>query len=83
VPLSKGRLDGTVVCGYHGLKFNAQGRCTHALAGHHQPSACVRSYPVVERHRFIWLWMGDAGDPLVPDLRNDDPAWAGGGADHS
>ena len=27
VPLSKGRLDGdTVVCGYHGLKFNAQGR---------------------------------------------------------
>ena len=29
VPLSKGRLDGdTVVCGYHGLKYNAQGRCT-------------------------------------------------------
>src|SRR6266480_7189008 len=28
VPLSKGRLDGdTVVCGYHGLKYNAQGRC--------------------------------------------------------
>ena len=30
VPLSKGRLEGdTVVCGYHGLKFNAQGRCTY------------------------------------------------------
>src|SRR5947199_7806058 len=30
VPLSKGRLDGdTVVCGYHGLKYNAQGRCTY------------------------------------------------------
>jgi phenylpropionate dioxygenase-like ring-hydroxylating dioxygenase large terminal subunit len=29
VPLSRGRLeDDTVVCGYHGLKYNAQGRCT-------------------------------------------------------
>ena len=38
VPLSKGRLDGDmVVCGYHGLKFNAQGRLhLHALAGNHQ-----------------------------------------------
>ena len=47
------------------------------------PSACVRSYPVVERHRFIWLWMGDPAlaDPaLVPDMHwNDDPAWAGDG----
>ena len=35
------------------------------------PSACVRAYPVVERHRFIWLWMGDPAlaDPaLVPDM---------------
>jgi len=39
VPLSKGRLDGdTVVCGYHGLKYNAQGPLhLHALAGDHQP----------------------------------------------
>ena len=47
------------------------------------PSACVRAYPVVERHRFIWLWMGDPAlaDPaLVPDMHwNDDPAWAGDG----
>jgi vanillate O-demethylase monooxygenase subunit len=85
VPLSKGRLDGdTVVCGYHGLKFNAQGRCTYMPSQDTiNPSACVRSYPVVERHRFIWLWMGDPAlaDPaLVPDMHwNDDPAWAGDG----
>src|SRR3989442_505620 len=46
-------------------------------------SACVPAYPVVERHRFIWLWMGDPAlaDPaLVPDMHwNDDPAWAGDG----
>ena len=29
--------------------------------------ACVRAYPVVERHRFIWLWMGDPAlaDPAL------------------
>ena len=85
MPLSKGRLEGdTVVCGYHGLKYNAQGRCTFMPSQETiNPSACVRAYPVVERHRFIWLWMGDPAlaDPaLVPDMHwNDDPAWAGDG----
>ena len=47
VPLSKGRLDGdVVVCGYHGLKYNAQGRCTYMPSQETiNPSACVRSYP--------------------------------------
>ena len=85
VPLSKGRLDGDeVVCGYHGLVYNAQGRCTFMPSQETiNPSACVRAYPVVERHRFIWLWPGDPAlaDPaLVPDMHwNDDPAWAGDG----
>jgi vanillate O-demethylase monooxygenase subunit len=39
----------------------------------------VRAYPVVERHRLVWVWMGDAerADPaLVPDVHwLDDPAW--------
>ncbi|WP_342724106.1 aromatic ring-hydroxylating dioxygenase subunit alpha [Bradyrhizobium sp. B097] len=85
VPLSKGRLEGdSVACGYHGLKFNAQGRCTFMPSQQTiNPSACVRAYPVVERHRFVWLWMGDPAlaDPgLVPDMHwNDDSAWAGDG----
>ncbi|MGY3581147.1 phenylpropionate dioxygenase-like ring-hydroxylating dioxygenase large terminal subunit [Bradyrhizobium sp. USDA 4504] len=85
VPLSKGRLEGdSVVCGYHGLKYNAQGRCTFMPSQETiNPSACVRAYPVVERDRFVWLWMGDPAlaDPgMVPDMHwNDDPAWAGDG----
>jgi len=85
VPLSKGRLEGdSVVCGYHGLKYNSSGRCTFMPSQETiNPSACVRAYPVVERHRFVWLWMGDPAmaDPaLVPDMHwNDDPAWAGDG----
>ncbi|MGO1079483.1 aromatic ring-hydroxylating dioxygenase subunit alpha [Inquilinus sp. CA228] len=86
VPLSKGRLEGDeVVCGYHGLVYNSQGRCTHMPSQETiNPAACVRSYPVVERHRFVWVWMGDPAlaDPeLVPDLHwNHDPAWAGDGS---
>jgi vanillate O-demethylase monooxygenase subunit len=85
LPLSLGRLDGdNLVCGYHGLVFNPRGRCIHMPSQETiNPSACVRTFPVVERHRFVWIWPGDpaAADPaLVPDLHwNDDPQWAGDG----
>lgn len=86
VPLSMGRLKGDEVqCPYHGLVFNAQGRCTHMPAQETiNPSARVKSFPVVERHRFLWVWPGDPtlADPdLIPDLHwNHDPAWAGDGS---
>ncbi len=86
LPLSRGWLDGDeLVCGYHGLVYNSSGRCTQMPSqGTINPAACVRSYPVVERHRFIWVWPGEPSlaDPaLVPDLRwNDDPGWAGDGS---
>jgi vanillate O-demethylase monooxygenase subunit len=85
LPLSKGRLNGDeVTCGYHGLVYNADGRCTHMPSQETiNPSACVRSFPVAEKHRFVWVWPGDpalADVALIPDLHwNDDPAWAGDG----
>lgn len=85
LPLSKGHLDGDqLVCGYHGLVFGPNGRCTSMPSQETiNPSACVRSFPVVERHRLVWLWLGDPAlaDPAkVPDLHwNDDPEWAGDG----
>jgi vanillate O-demethylase monooxygenase subunit len=85
LPLSHGPLEGDeVVCGYHGLVYNHEGLCTHMPSQETiNPSACVRAYPVVERHRFIWVWPGDPAlaDPArVPDLhRNHDPAWAADG----
>ncbi len=85
LPLSQGRLEGDeVVCGYHGLVFNDAGRCTHMPSQEAvNPSACVHAFPVLERHRFIWVWPGDPAlaDPaLVPDLHwNDDPQWTGDG----
>ncbi len=85
LPLSMGRLEGDeVVCGYHGLVFNADGLCTHMPSQEAiNPSACVAAFPVVERHRFVWVWPGDAAladASLIPDLHwSDDPAWAGDG----
>jgi vanillate O-demethylase monooxygenase subunit len=85
LPLSKGQLkDDEVMCGYHGLKFNSSGRCTHMPAQQTiNPSACVRSYPVAERHRLVWLWPGDpalADSAAIPDFHwNDGTEWVGEG----
>jgi vanillate O-demethylase monooxygenase subunit len=85
LPLSMGRLDGdTLTCAYHGLKYDSAGRCSFMPSQETiNPSAAVRAYPVVERHRFVWVWPGDpalANPDLVPDLHwNHDPAWAGDG----
>jgi vanillate O-demethylase monooxygenase subunit len=85
LPLSKGRLDGDIlVCGYHGLRYEAGGRCVQMPSQETiNPAACVRSFPIVERHRYLWIWMGDPAlaDPAsVPDMHwNHDPAWAGDG----
>ena len=85
LPLSLGWLDGDqVVCGYHGLVFNSAGRCTHMPAQKTiNPSARVRAFPVVERHRMVWLWPGDpaSADPArVPDFHwNDGTEWVGEG----
>ncbi|MGE5202947.1 MAG: Rieske 2Fe-2S domain-containing protein [Acidobacteriota bacterium] len=85
LPLSLGSIDGDdVVCRYHGLAFDGKGRCTRMPSQDRlNPKAGVRAYPVLERHRFVWVWPGDpaAADPaFVPDMHwNDDPLWAGDG----
>lgn len=71
-PLSLGQIDEEGVrCGYHGLKFDGCGACIDNPHGAIVSALAVRSYPVVERHKLVWLWMGtaDAADPAeIPDL---------------
>lgn len=82
-PLSLGRITETgIACGYHGMAFDAGGRCLENPTQPDDsipPHACVRSYPAVERHGMVWIWMGeaDAAHPQdIPDYRQyDDPAW--------
>ncbi len=80
-PLHRGVLDGDVIqCPYHGLRFDAQGACVHNPHGDGRvPAAArLRVYPVVERHRALWIWMGDparvAPDriPALPALDDSD-----------
>ncbi len=85
-PLSKGKLVGDAIqCGYHGFTFDGSGACVK-IPGQDRvpPSIGVRSYPVCERDRYVWIWMGEKekADPaLIPDFHyNDDPAWAAVGA---
>ncbi len=85
LPLSRGELHGDhVICGYHGLEFDDTGRCVYMPSqATINPSACVQTYPIAEKHRFVWIWPGDPAlaDPaLIPDLHwNDDPQWASDG----
>ncbi len=83
-PLSLGRVkDGKLVCGYHGLEMGCQGK-TLAMPGQRvRGFPAIKSYAVVERHGFIWVWPGDAtlaDDGAIPHLEwHGNPEWAYGG----
>ena len=83
-PLSLGRvIEGRLVCGYHGLEMGSDGK-TIAMPGQRvRAFPAIRSFPVVERHGFIWVWPGDAAlaDPAaIPACEwADSPDWAYGG----
>ena len=78
-PLSLGRCEGdNLRCMYHGLLYNASGAVTE-IPGQDviPPQAKVRPYPVVDRHSWIWVWMGEASaadETLIPPAVGlDDP----------
>lgn len=81
MPLSAGRRVGDELeCGYHGMRFSVTGSCTLAPGQTHVPAqACVRNFPLVQRHGLLWIWLGDANkadSDLIPDIRwNDHPDW--------
>ncbi len=78
-PLEHGTLDGdTIVCGYHGFRYDCAGTCIEVPS---QPSVPpnlrLRSYPVVERAGFAWIWPGAPAlaDPALVPV----PDWLEGG----
>ncbi|MEY4345939.1 MAG: hypothetical protein RL032_1771 [Pseudomonadota bacterium] len=83
-PLSLGYVsDGKLVCGYHGLEMGCEGK-TIAMPGQRVGGfPCIRSYPVVERYGFVWIWPGDAAKADSATIQHmdwyDNPEWAYGG----
>ncbi len=72
-PLSRGVLHGDdIQCPYHGLRFDAAGRCVFNPHGNGATPAAARveAFHVTERYGFVWYWPGDPAqaDPsLIPN----------------
>lgn len=71
--LSLGRCEGSNLrCMYHGLLFDSSGVVVE-IPGQDviPPNAKVRTYPVISRYGWVWVWMGNPAkaDPaLLPSL---------------
>jgi vanillate O-demethylase monooxygenase subunit len=80
-PLSLGRCEGeNLRCMYHGLLYNSYGRVIEIPGQAKIPDhARIRIYQAVERHSWIWVWMGDptrADEALIPAaIGYDNPDW--------
>lgn len=80
-PLSAGTLSGdTIICGYHGLRYDRAGNCVEVPSQQYCPKGIgVRTFPLIERGPFVWGWFGESSkaDPLripaTPWL--EDGAW--------
>ncbi len=84
-PLSRGRvIDDDIQCGYHGLRFGADGVCTAVPGTDRVPAgARTRAYPILERWGWVFVWTGapEMADPaLLPDYHwKSAPGWTGKG----
>jgi phenylpropionate dioxygenase-like ring-hydroxylating dioxygenase large terminal subunit len=80
--LSLGRCEAgdRLRCLYHGMLYDPDGKVVE-IPGQDTipPKARVRAYPVVAKHSWIWVWMGDAAaadEALIPPAVGfDDPNW--------
>lgn len=82
VPLSNGTLtEDNVICAYHGLTFNDKGQCIDSPTqrGMTPRRAVVRSYPIIDKYRLLWIWMGDPEladpDKIFPIDNFENPMW--------
>lgn len=81
-PLSLGTVSGDdIICPYHGFRYNGNGKCVSVPTQSLIPKkAQVKTYPVLERSPFIWIWTGDPDKvkdaeepPALPWAT--DPSW--------
>ena len=76
VPFSEGRVenDGTLLCAYHGWRFNSEGKCVsipqskdkETEAKHCANSkSCAKVYPTQVRQGLLWVWAESGATALV------------------
>jgi phenylpropionate dioxygenase-like ring-hydroxylating dioxygenase large terminal subunit len=71
-PLSKGSIrQDRLQCGYHGLTFDASGRCVGNPHGPPVRALDIPAYSISEKHGIIWVWLGNkqaVHTAPIPDL---------------
>jgi phenylpropionate dioxygenase-like ring-hydroxylating dioxygenase large terminal subunit len=77
-PLSLGEAtEAGIRCGYHGMEFARGGECILVPGQTVIPRrARVRSYPIVEKGDYAWIWMGESAQANPADIVDyppDDP----------
>jgi phenylpropionate dioxygenase-like ring-hydroxylating dioxygenase large terminal subunit len=78
VPLSLGYVEGTeIVCRYHGLRYDREGRCTCIPAhpnGAISPKLRLHMFPAQERYGLVWIRLVENGPASLPEMKEwDDP----------
>jgi vanillate O-demethylase monooxygenase subunit len=80
VPLSLGHVEGDeIVCKYHGLRYDREGRCT-CIPAHPgapiSPRLRLDMYPAQERFGLVWVRLVDDGPRPLPEMDEwDDPGY--------
>jgi phenylpropionate dioxygenase-like ring-hydroxylating dioxygenase large terminal subunit len=76
VSLSLGKIvDETIICGYHGWKYNIAGKCVHIPTNPKQKpptGATIKTYKCQERYGLIWVCLGEPTKDLAPFPEWDD-----------
>ena len=83
-PLSLGFVtEGRLVCGYHGLEMGCDGKVIAMPGQRVRGFPCIRTYPAVEKHGFVWVWPGDPAQADPAKIHHlewaENPEWAYGG----
>jgi phenylpropionate dioxygenase-like ring-hydroxylating dioxygenase large terminal subunit len=80
VPLSLGYVEGDeIVCRYHGLRYDREGRCTCIPAhpnGAISPKLRLQMLSVQERYGLVWVRLVDNGPTQLPEMKEwEDPGY--------
>jgi len=83
-PLSLGRIDGDQLeCGYHGWTYDCAGKCVRLPGVETPQKITVKSFPLVEKWGWVFIWMGDPGkadNNTLPDFHvMGEDKWVGDG----
>lgn len=83
-PLSLGRIDGDQLeCGYHGWTYDCAGKCVRLPGVETPQKITVKSFPLVEKWGWVFIWMGDpdkADNNTLPDFHvMGEDKWVGDG----